>query len=142
MATLTRTQANALLLDGVQRDLHEAAAIHALLERQFEAAVRHRSVELTALAEDLAPLLEAMEGRRQQRLRLVRALLGAQATMEQYIASLTPAARATFDAAWAELETIVRACKEATIRNGQLLAEQYSVMQRVLHGEDGIYAPR
>lgn len=142
MATLTRTQANALLLDGVQRDLHEAAAIHALLERQFEAAVRHRSIELTALAEDLAPLLEAMEGRRQQRLRLVRALLGAQATMEQYIASLTPAARATFDAAWAELETIVRACKEATIRNGQLLAEQYSVMQRVLHGEDGIYAPR
>lgn len=142
MATLTRTQANALLLDGVQRDLHEAAAIHALLERQFEAAVRHRSVELAALAEDLAPLLEAMEGRRQQRLQLVRALLGAQATMEQYIASLTPAARATFDAAWAELETIVRACKEATIRNGQLLAEQYSVMQRVLHGEDGIYAPR
>lgn len=142
MATLTRTQANALLLEGVQRDLHEAAAIHALLERQFEAAVRHHSLELTALAEDLAPLLEAMEGRRQQRLQLVRALLGAQATMEQYIASLVPDARATFDAAWAELETIVRACKEATTRNGQLLAEQYSVMQRVLHGEDAIYAPR
>ena len=142
MATLTRTQANALLLDGVQRDLHEAAAIHALLERQFEAAVRHRSAELTALADDLAPLLEAMEGRRQQRLQLVRALLGAQATMEQYIASLVADARATFEAAWAELETIVRACKEATTRNGQLLAEQYSVMQRVLHGEDAIYAPR
>lgn len=142
MATFTRTQANALLLEGVQRDLHEAAAIHALLERQFEAAVRHRSVELSALAEELAPLLEAMEARRQQRLQLVRALLGAQATMEQYIANLAPDARAAFEAAWAELEAIVRACKEATLRNGQLLAEQYSVMQRVLHGEDEIYAPR
>ena len=142
MATLTRTQANALLLEGVGRDLQEAAAIHALLEQQFEAAVRHRSAELSALAEHLAPMLEAMEGRRQQRLQLVRALLGPQATMEQYSASLAADARATFDAAWAELETIVRACKEATIRNGQLLAEQYSVMQRVLHGEDAIYAPR
>ncbi|MGF6275528.1 flagella synthesis protein FlgN [Massilia sp. UYP11] len=142
MTTLTRTQANALLLEGVQRDLHEATAIHALLERQFEAAVRHRSVELTALAEDLAPLLEAMEGRRQQRLQLVRALLGPQAAMEQYVASLAQPARATFEAAWAGLEAIVRTCKEATTRNGQLLAEQYSVMQRVLHGEDTLYAPR
>lgn len=142
MATLTRQQANALLLEGVQRDLDETATIHTLLEKQFEAAVRHRSAELTALADGLAPLLESMEARRQQRLQLVRALLGPDATMAQYSASLTPAARAVFDAAWTELETIVRACKEATTRNGQLLAEQYSVMQRVLHGEDEVYAPR
>jgi len=142
MATLTRQQANALLLDGVRLDLNEAAIIHTLLEKQFEAAVRHRSAELTALADGLAPMLESMEGRRQQRLQLVRALLGQQATMEQYMASLVPAARTTFAAAWSELEGIVRACQEATLRNGQLLAEQYSTMQRVLHGEDGLYAPR
>lgn len=142
MATLTRQQANALLLEGVQRDLAESATIHTLLEKQFEAAVRHRSAELTALADGLAPLLEAMEARRQQRLQLVRALLGPDATMAHYSASLDTAARATFDAAWTELETIVRSCKEATTRNSQLLAEQYSVMQRVLHGEDEVYAPR
>lgn len=142
MATLTRSQANALLLEGVRLDLGDAAVIHTLLEQQFEAAVRHRSAELTALADGLAPLLEAMEGRRQQRLQLVRALLGQQATMEQYMASLVPAARATFAAAWSELEDTVRACKGATVRNGQLLAEQYSTMQRVLHGEDALYAPR
>lgn len=142
MATLTRAQANTLLLDGVNLDLSGAATIHTLLEKQFEAAVRHRSAELTALADGLAPLLEAMEARRVQRLQLVRALLGPQATMEQYIASLAPAARVVFQAAWSELETIVRACKETTTRNGQLLAEQFSVMQRVLHGEDDIYAPR
>jgi len=142
MATLTRQQANALLLEGVKRDLAESATIHTLLEKQFEAAVRHRSAELTALADGLAPLLEAMEARRQQRLQLVRALLGSDATMAHYSASLDTAARAAFDAAWTELETIVRACKEATTRNSQLLAEQYSVMQRVLHGEDEVYAPR
>ncbi|WP_137175202.1 flagellar export chaperone FlgN [Massilia sp. HP4] len=142
MATLTRQQANALLLEGVQRDLAESATIHTLLEKQFEAAVRHRSAELTALADGLAPLLEAMEARRQQRLQLVRALLGPDATMAHYGASLDTAARAAFDAAWTELEAIVRACKEATTRNSQLLAEQYSVMQRVLHGEDELYAPR
>jgi flagella synthesis protein FlgN len=26
-------------------------------------------------------------------------------------------------------------------RNGDLLVEQYSIMQRVLHGEEQIYAP-
>jgi len=36
----------------------------------------------------------------------------------------------------------VRACKDATLRNGQLLAEQHGIMQRVLHGEEQLYAPR
>lgn len=142
MATLTRQQANAILIDGVQSDLQDAGAIHSLLEQQFEAAVRHRSAELTALAEALAPLLATMEGRRQQRVSLVRALLGPDAAMSQYIASLAAGPRAAFEAAWEELEGVVRACKEASNRNGQLLAEQFSVMQRVLHGEEDTYAPR
>ena len=44
-------------------------------ERNAEAALRHRSSELTQLAELLTPLLDAMEARRQQRVSLVRALL-------------------------------------------------------------------
>jgi len=142
MATLTRQQANTLLFEGVQSDLQQAGAIEALLERQFEAAVRHRSAELTELAEELAPLLEAMDGRRQQRVTLVRALLGGNATMDAYIATLAPAPRSAFIDAWRDLEALVRLCKDATIRNGKLLAEQHSVMQRVLHGEEQIYAPR
>jgi len=142
MATLTRQQANTLLIEGVQRDLHDTGAIHDLLERQFDAAVRHRSAELTLLAEALAPLLETMEGRRQQRVTLVRALLGPDAAMSDYIASLASGPRAAFATAWQQLEGAVRACKEATGRNGRLLADQYSVMQRVLYGEEDTYAPR
>lgn len=142
MASLTRQQANALLANGVQLDLREAGAVHALLEQQFEAAVRHRSSELSLLAEQLEPLLEGMEARRKQRVSLVRALVGAQGGMADYFATLQPAPRATLESAWGELERIVRDCKQATLRNGSLLAEQYSVMQRVLHGEEQIYAPR
>ncbi|MBD8543523.1 flagellar export chaperone FlgN [Oxalobacteraceae sp. CFBP 8755] len=142
MATLTRTQANTLLADGVTQDVKEAANILMLLERQFDAAVRHRSAELSALADELTPLLDAMEARRQQRVNLVRALLGPQGTMAQYSATLAPAPRAAFEAAWQALEQTVRACKEATLRNGQLLAEQHGIMQRVLHGEEQLYAPR
>jgi flagella synthesis protein FlgN len=142
MATLTRTQANTLLADGVTLDISEAATILMLLERQFDAAVRHRTAELTTLASELAPLLGAMETRRQQRVGLVRALLGPQGTMAQYIASLAPNPRTAFEAAWEALEQTVRACKDATTRNAQLLAEQHSVMQRVLHGEEQLYAPR
>jgi flagella synthesis protein FlgN len=139
---MTRQQAQALLADGVQADVRDSAEVLALLERQFEAALRHRSSELAQLAELLTPLLDAMEARRQQRVSLVRALLGPQGTMAQYIATLAGQAQAAFGAAWADLEGTVQACKEASTRNGSLLAEQYTVMQRVLHGEDGIYAPR
>jgi len=142
MSRMTRQQAQAALADGVQADVRDSAEVLALLERQFEAALRHRSSELTQLAELLTPLLDAMEARRQQRVSLVRALLGNSATMTQYIGTLTGQAQAAFSAAWSDLERTVQACKEATTRNGSLLAEQYTVMQRVLHGEDAIYAPR
>ena len=74
MSRMTRQQAQALLADGVQADVRDSAEVLDLLERQFEAALRHRSSELTRLAELLAPLLDAMEARRQQRVALVRAL--------------------------------------------------------------------
>ncbi len=142
MSRMTRQQANLLLADGVQADVRDSAEVLALLERQFEAALRHRSSELSQLAEQLTPLLDAMEARRQQRVSLVRALLGEGATMSDFIASLAEPARGALAAAWSDLESTVQACKAATTRNGGLLAEQYSVMQRVLNGEDDIYAPR
>jgi flagella synthesis protein FlgN len=36
----------------------------------------------------------------------------------------------------------VRACQQVTTRNSALLADQFTVMQRVLHGEEQVYAPR
>jgi flagella synthesis protein FlgN len=45
------------------------------------------------------------------------------------------------EADWATLEKLVIECKRLSKRNGDLLVEQYSIMQRVLHGEEQIYAP-
>jgi flagellar biosynthesis protein FlgN len=142
MSRMTRDQAVERLLDGVQDDMKACAAVRALLERQFQAALRHRGAELTALADELMPQLDAMEARRQQRVQLVRALFGADATMDALFASLAAPQRSAASAAWDQLEQLVRDCKQATTRNGNLMAEQYSVMQRLLHGEDDTYAPR
>jgi flagella synthesis protein FlgN len=139
---LTRQQAVAALVDGVEQDLGAASAIHALLERQFQAALRHQSAELGQLAEELTPALDAMDARRRQRVALVRALHGAEGTMTGFIANQPEPGRARLAAAWSELERLVVACKLATTRNGNLLAEQFTMMQRVLHGGDGTYAPR
>ena len=139
---MTRQQATAALVDGVHQDVNAANAIHALLERQFQAALRHRGAELAALAEELTPALDAMDARRKQRVALVRALHGHEGTMAVFIAAQPEPGRAALAAAWTELERLVVACKLATTRNGSLLAEQFTVMQRVLHGSDGTYAPR
>jgi flagella synthesis protein FlgN len=142
MSRLTRDQAVARLLDGIQADILACGAIRDLLERQFEAALRHHAAELGELAEALMPQLDAMEQRRQQRVQLVRALHGADATMDNLLSALPAAQRTRAGADWEQLEQMVRDCKQATARNGSLMADQYTVMQRVLHGEDQLYAPR
>jgi flagella synthesis protein FlgN len=141
MGRLTRDQAVTRLLDGIQADIQACAAIRELLERQFQAALRHRGAELGELAGELMPQLDAMEQRRQQRVQLVRALHGVDATMDNLLDSLDAPRRARAGADWERLEALVRDCQEATTRNSGLMAEQYTVMQRVLHGEDQLYAP-
>ena len=142
MSRLTRDQAVARLLDGIAADMAACGTIRDLLERQFQAAMRHRGTELATLAEALTPELDAMEQRRQQRVQLVRALLGPQATMDDLFGSLPAPQRTRGQADWEQLETLVRDCKQATARNGNLMAEQFTIMQRLLHGEDDTYAPR
>jgi flagellar biosynthesis protein FlgN len=139
---MTREQAQSRLADGVRADLDACATMLELLERQFDAAVRHRSAQLSELAAELEPALAAMEQRRVQRVTLVRALHGIEATMADLIAALAEPARAALAADWRALEQMVVECKRMTTRNSALLAEQFSVMQRVLHGEDQLYAPR
>lgn len=139
---MTRQQAASALVAGVEQDLGAASAIHALLERQFRAALQHQGQELGALSEELTPALDAMDARRRQRVALVRALHGPEGTMAGFIAAQPEPGRARLAASWGELERLVVLCKSATTRNGNLLAEQFSTMQRVLHNVDGTYAPR
>lgn len=142
MSKMTRDQAVAKLAAGIQADLAASTTLLELLERQFDAALRHRTAQLGELAEQLMPALDAMEQRRVQRVALVRALLGPDGDMAKLIASLAAPGRAALAADWHALEQMVLECKRLNARNSALLTEQYSIMQRVLHGEEQTYAPR
>jgi flagella synthesis protein FlgN len=112
-----------------------------LLESQFQASLRHQSTQLPLLAEQIIASVEQLDARRRQRMSLVTALAGPKSGMTQLFALLQADARGKAVASWEELEQMVLECKRLNTRNSQLLTEQYTTMQRVLHGEEHIYAP-
>jgi len=129
------------VLQGMTDDSVDYAALKTLLEEQFQATLHHQSARLTALAEQVVAAVEPLDARRRQRVSLVTALLGPQGDMPQLFALLQEDARATAERDWVALEQMVLECKRLNTRNSDLLTEQYSIMQRVLHGEEDTYAP-
>ncbi len=138
---ITRQEAVRRVLQGMADDSVGYAALKTLLEEQFQAALRHQSAALTALAEPVIAAVEQLDARRRQRVSLVTALLGPQGDMPQLFALLQEDARSKAQADWAALEQMVLECKRLNARNSEFLTEQYSIMQRVLHGEEDTYAP-
>lgn len=138
---ITRQDAVQRVLQGIGDDRQGYGALLALLEEQFQATLRHQTSALSVLAGQIVAAVELLDGRRRQRMSLVTALLGPKANMAQLFALLQPDAQARAGASWEELEQMVLECKRLNTRNNQLLTEQYTTMQRVLHGEEHIYAP-
>jgi flagellar biosynthesis protein FlgN len=138
---VTRQDAMRALLQGLAADLAAYAQLLALLEQQFDGAVRHQSERLAQLADTISTLVDTMEARRVARVALVQRLLGPHGTMAQAFALLKNPARERMETDWQTLERSVRECKRLGKRNSDLLVEQYTIMQRVLHGEEQIYAP-
>lgn len=140
-ARASRQETMARLLRGVADDVPAYRALLLLLDEQFDAALRHQSARLAALAEQVGAAVDAIELRRQERVALVAALLGPAGTLAGAAALLKGATRQGLENNWAELEQMVLECKRRNTRTSTLLTEQYSIMQRVLNGEDQIYAP-
>jgi len=138
---LTRQEAVQRVLQGIQDDRRGYAELMGLLESQFQASLRHQSAQLPLLAEQIIASVEQLDARRRQRMSLVTALAGPKSGMQQLFELLRPEARASSSADWEALEQMVIECKRLNIRNSTLLTEQYTIMQRVLHGEEHTYAP-
>ena len=138
---ITRQEAVRRVLQGMTDDSVGYAALQTLLEEQFQATLQHQSTRLTALADQVIAAVEPLDARRRQRVSLVTALLGPQGDMPQLFALLQEDARATAERDWVALEQMVLECKRLNARNSDLLTEQYSIMRRVLHGEEDTYAP-
>lgn len=129
------------LLQGVADDMAGYRTLLDLLEAQFDAAIRHQQEPLGRIAADIAALVETLDERRMLRVELATRLTGPEPSMAQVFTLLRPEARARLEADWHTLGQMVLAAKATSRRNGELLAEQYTIMQRVLHGDDQTYEP-
>jgi flagellar biosynthesis protein FlgN len=141
IAAPTRQQALQQLLQGVAADHEAYTALQALMEQQFAAALRRQAQRLNELAEEISVLVDTMEVRRRERVALAQVVAGPEARMADVYALLKPEARARLEADWQALETMAKECKRLGKRNTDLMVEQYSIMQRVLHGDHQIYEP-
>ncbi|HEX7986935.1 MAG TPA: flagellar export chaperone FlgN [Duganella sp.] len=141
VAAMTRQDAMRALLAGIADDLRAYPALQDLLEQQFNAALRHKAAQLGQAAEAISALVDTLQQRRALRVALAQRLLGPTANMDQAFALLKHPARGKIESDWKTLETMVVECKRLSKRNGDLLLEQHTIMQRVLHGEDQLYAP-
>lgn len=141
VAKATRQDAMRALLAGIAEDVRAYPLLQNLLEQQFQAALRHQATQLGQVAEAISTLVDALQQRRELRVALAQRLLGPTANMAQAFALLKNPAREKIESDWKTLETMVVECKRLSKRNGDLLLEQHSIMQRVLHGEDQLYAP-
>lgn len=137
----SRQQAMTGLLQGVAEDSADYRTLLGLLEEQFDAAIRHQQERLARIAGEIATLVDTLEARRARRQELATRLTGPNPSMAQVFALLRPEPRARLEADWRALEQMVLAAKAAGKRNGELLAEQFTIMQRVLHGENQTYEP-
>ena len=129
------------LLHGIAMDLAAYTELQDLLEQQFDASLRHQRARLEQLAETISALVDAMDARRLQRVASAVRLLGEAPSMAQVFTLLKAEPRARLEQDWARLETLVTECKRLGKRNSDLLVDQYTIMQRVLHGEDQLYEP-
>lgn len=129
------------LIDGVAADTVDYAGLQQLLDEQFDAALRHGNARLAELAEQIGTLCDALEVRRQQRVELAERLLGPAARMSAVFPLMKGAARGALEANWQSLQARVIECQRLGKRNSDLLMDQFSLMQRVLHGEEQLYAP-
>ncbi len=140
-AALSRQEAMKQLLQGLADDRDGYSQLLGLLDEQFDAAIRHQRERLGDIATAIGALVDTLESRRARRVALATILTGAEPTMEAAFALLRADARARALSDWAALEQMVGAAKAAGKRNGDLLAEQFTIMQRVLHGDDQLYEP-
>lgn len=138
---MTRKESLTCLMRGVAEDLNDYRALNALLEEQFDAALRYDAAKLGVLAERIMELVVTLDSRRLQRVSLVADLAGDGAAISDTFPMMNSMARTALESGWKMLENLVRESKQKNERNCKLLMDQHGIMERVLHGEDTIYAP-
>lgn len=138
-----QSEALSRLVQGMRADIVDYRRLRELLDVQFDAALRHQSNALVDVAANITELVDMLDGRRQERVALAGVLIGPEepVSMQGVMRLLTESSRASLQADWETLESLVRECKQANTRNCRLLTDQHEIMRRVLNREADTYAP-
>lgn len=131
-----------LLLTDMQADLRSYAQLHVLLDEQLAAINQQRGEELQGIATQVTALVDDLDGRRDQRRRLVATMLGRQheLSMNEALERLPSKAARVLRDAWQALEQAVQLAKQLNARNCELIVEQHALMQRLLGSNEDTYA--
>jgi flagella synthesis protein FlgN len=141
---MIRNHAIRRLFEGMRQDAVDYASLQDVLEAQFVAAIKHRAEEVRTLCDRILNLTSSIEARRQERVSLAKALLGAgnkRVSVRAVAARLPESSRSVFDARCNGLEKLVAECKRLNARNSHLMMTQREIMQRVLGTERDTYGP-
>jgi len=140
---MTRNEGLVRLARGINADLADYEKLKNLLAALFEAALGHHAGKVGQASESIARLAETIEARRCERVELVADLLDGdpEASMAKVFVLFNGASRHHFESWWLKLESLVRECKAANARVGQLMTTQHEIMNRVLDCEADIYVP-
>lgn len=131
-----------LLLTDMQADLRSYARLHGLLDDQLAAITQQRGDELQGIATQVTALVDELDGRRDQRRRLVATMLGRkhELSMNEALERLPSKAASVLRDAWQALEQAVQLAKQLNARNCELIVEQHALMQRLLGSDQDTYA--
>lgn len=130
--------------DGLRQDLSAYDDLRELLNRQFNAALKHDADQMSELSARILTQVAALDVQRARRRELLVSLLGS--AVEPSVRSLLqrlPASMAQPIAVqWRALEQALTACKTLNLRNCQLISEQQALMQQLMGREEHVYAQR
>jgi flagellar biosynthesis protein FlgN len=130
------------LLKGVHADLVAYRTLRLHLQEHFECALKHDAARLPQVAQAIEDAVAQLDARRTERTAQIKAicsLTGRPFGIAAVQACLSLKASQALRDWWAELESLVAQCKALNTRNGQLMAAQHEMFQRVLGTEPATY---
>ncbi|PZP35653.1 MAG: hypothetical protein DI603_02430 [Roseateles depolymerans] len=131
--------------EGLRRTHQGYERLQQLLERQFQAALRHAAAEIGEISEEIASQVQLIEAQGRRDREVLAALLGSEhgrPSVRELLRRLPRQKAAPLLQRWRALQRQLADCKALNLRNNQLMTEQQALMQQLLGREEHIYAER
>lgn len=141
---MTRNETLAAIIKGVHADLQAYKDLRALLETQFQVALKHDADRMAATVAAIEQIVSALDARRRERVAHFATFDQSgtsKPSIEPVLAALAPKHGQSLAAWWLELESLVAQCIQLNSRNGKLMASQNEIFRRVFDSEPATYSP-